>query len=152
MAYARAYNTDHQIHLLVSAAGIMAESRFSLIVVDSATSLYRSEFNCRSELNARQTHLGRFLRALQKLADEFGVAVLVTNQVVAANLDNCFAFSAASTKPIGGNIMGHAATTRLSMTKGKCDVRKVKVVASPSLPEKGCEIKICEGGIQDINL
>merc|ERR1712193_237646 len=107
VAYARAYNTDHQTQLLISAAGIMSESRFSLIIVDSATSLYRSEFNGRSELNARQTHLGRFLRMLQKLADEFGVAVLITNQVVVANLDNCYAYSPSSTKPIGGNIMAH---------------------------------------------
>ena len=28
----------------------------------------------------RQVHLGRFLRSLQRLADEFGVAVVVTNQ------------------------------------------------------------------------
>ncbi len=35
----------------------------------------------RGELAARQNHLGRFLRGLQRLADEFGVAVMVTNQV-----------------------------------------------------------------------
>ena len=29
----------------------------------------------------RQVHLGRFLRSLQRLADEFGIAVVVTNQV-----------------------------------------------------------------------
>ena len=30
----------------------------------------------------RQVHLGRFLRSLQRLADEFGIAVVVTNQVL----------------------------------------------------------------------
>jgi DNA repair protein RAD51 len=64
-----------------AAAGMMAESRFALVIVDSATALYRSEFNGRGELAARQIQLGRFLRALAKLADEFGVAVVVTNQV-----------------------------------------------------------------------
>jgi DNA repair protein RAD51 len=67
--------------LLQAAAGMMAESRFALVIVDSATALYRSEFNGRGELAARQIQLGRFLRALAKLADEFGVAVVVTNQV-----------------------------------------------------------------------
>lgn len=42
----------------------------------------------------RQVHLGRFLRSLQRLADEFGVAVVVTNQVVAANLDGAGAMFA----------------------------------------------------------
>ena len=42
---------------------------------------YRTEFNGRGELSARQIALGRFLRGLQRLADEYGVAVLVSNQV-----------------------------------------------------------------------
>lgn len=81
VAYARAHNTEHQCTLLSHAAAMMSESRFALVVVDSATALYRSEYNGRGELAARQIQLGRFLRALQKLADEFGVAVIVTNQV-----------------------------------------------------------------------
>ena len=80
VAYAKAHNTDHQTQLLVEAGAIMADSRFALLIVDSATSLYRAEFNGRGELSARQVHLCRFLRALQKLATEFGVAVILTNQ------------------------------------------------------------------------
>jgi DNA repair protein RAD51 len=88
VAYARAHNTEHQCNLLNAAAGMMAESRFALVIVDSATALYRSEYNGRGELAARQMQLGKFLRSLQKLADEYGVAVVVTNQasvVVAAD-------------------------------------------------------------------
>lgn len=81
VAYARAHNTEHQQQLLAMAAGLMADSRFALVVVDSATALFRTEFVGRGELAARQNQLGRFLRGLQKLADEFGVAVVVTNQV-----------------------------------------------------------------------
>lgn len=81
VAYARAYNVAHQSELLMQAAGLMADSRHSLLVVDSATALYRSEYNGRGELSERQIHLGRFLRALQRLADEFNIAVLITNQV-----------------------------------------------------------------------
>jgi RecA/RadA recombinase len=83
VAYARAHNTDHQQQLLAAAAGMMADSRFALIVVDSATALHRTEYVGRGELAARQNALGRFLRGLQKLADEFGVAVVITNQVQA---------------------------------------------------------------------
>lgn len=81
MAYARAHNTDHQHQLLAAAAGMMADSRFALIVVDSATALHRTEYIGRGELAARQNALGKFLRGLQKLADEYGVAVVITNQV-----------------------------------------------------------------------
>ena len=81
---------------------MMAESRYALVVVDSVTALYRTDYQVkftiitlkyflilimlnssqgRGELAPRQQHLGLCLRMLQRLADEFGVAVVVTNQV-----------------------------------------------------------------------
>lgn len=39
------------------------------------------DYSGRGELSARQMHLSRFLRSLLRLADEFGVAVVITNQV-----------------------------------------------------------------------
>jgi len=56
-------------------------------------------------------HLARFLRTLTRLADEFGVAVLITNQVV-AQVDGSAMFNPDPKKPIGGNIIAHASTTR----------------------------------------
>merc|ERR1719347_1190364 len=93
VATARAYNTDHQTQLLIQASAMMAESRYALIVIDSATALYRTDYSGRGELSARQMHLARFLRMLLRLADEFGVAVMVTNQVV-AQVDGAAMFSA----------------------------------------------------------
>jgi DNA repair protein RAD51 len=56
-------------------------------------------------------HLARFLRMLLRLADEFGVAVVITNQVV-AQVDGASMFASDPKKPIGGNIIAHASTTR----------------------------------------
>lgn len=70
VAFARAYNTDHQNQLLVLAAGLMSESRYALLIVDSAMSLYRTDYSGRGELSARQMHLAKFLRTLLRLADE----------------------------------------------------------------------------------
>uniref|UniRef100_A0A663M195 Rad51-like C-terminal domain-containing protein n=1 Tax=Athene cunicularia TaxID=194338 RepID=A0A663M195_ATHCN len=49
---------------------MMAESRYALLIVDSATALYRTDYSGRGELSARQMHLARFLRMLLRLADE----------------------------------------------------------------------------------
>lgn len=93
VAFAQAHNTDHQTQLLLMAAAMMSSARFALIIVDSVTNLYRTEFNGRGELSARQIHLGRFLRNLQRLADEFGCAVIVTNQVIPHTIyDSRFCF------------------------------------------------------------
>jgi DNA repair protein RAD51 len=70
VAYARAYNTDHQMALLLSASAMMAESRYALLIIDSATALYRTDYSGRGELSARQMHMARFLRFLLRLADE----------------------------------------------------------------------------------
>jgi DNA repair protein RAD51 len=45
VAYARAHNTEHQSELLMAAAAMMSETRFALIIVDSATNLYRTEYH-----------------------------------------------------------------------------------------------------------
>jgi DNA repair protein RAD51 len=89
-----------------------------------------------------------FLRKLLCLADEFGIAVVVTNQVVAV-VDGSAMFSADPKKPIGGNIMAHACTTRLKFRKGKGTNRICSVYDSPRLPEKDASFSICPDGIAD---
>ncbi|XP_026438805.1 DNA repair protein RAD51 homolog 1-like [Papaver somniferum] len=149
VAYARAYNTDHQSRLLLEAASMMVETRFALVIVDSATALYRTDFSGRGELSARQMHLAKFLRSLQKLADEFGVAVVITNQVV-AQVDGSAMFAGPQIKPIGGNIMAHASTTRLALRKGRAEERICKVISSPCLAEAEARFQISAEGVTDV--
>ena len=150
VAYARAYNSDHQLQLLTQASNMMCETRFSLLIVDSATSLYRTDFSGRGELSSRQTHLAKFMRTLQRLADEFGIAVVITNQVV-AQVDGgpSAMFNPDPKKPIGGNIIAHASTTRLSLKKGRGETRICRIYDSPCLPESDCLFAIKEDGIGD---
>ncbi|KAK9761389.1 recombinase rad51 [Basidiobolus ranarum] len=151
VAYARAYNADHQSALLIQASAMMAESRFALLIVDSATALYRTDYSGRGELSARQMHLARFLRTLLRLADEFGVAVIITNQVVAQVDGGAAMFNADPKKPIGGNIMAHASTTRLYLRKGRGETRICKIYDSPCLPESEAVCAIYSDGIGDAN-
>nr|SVE83754.1 EOG090X0906 [Daphnia pulex] len=148
VACARAFNTDHQSQLLIQASAMMADSRYALLIVDSATALYRTDYSGRGELSARQMHLARFLRMLLRLADEFGVAVVITNQVV-AQVDGAAMFAADPKKPIGGNIMAHASTTRLYLRKGRGETRICKIYDSPCLPESEAMFAILPDGIGD---
>eukprot|EP00483_Globobulimina_turgida_P002008 UN02010 len=115
ISFARAYSSDHQMKLLQEAASMMASSHYALVIVDSATALFRSEYVGRGELSVRQQTLGKFLRQLLQLCDIFGVAVVITNQVVSDPGGMSFG---PNTKPIGGNIIAHASTTRISLRKG----------------------------------
>ena len=148
VSYARAYNSDHQLQLLVEAAVMMAEQRFGLIIVDSATGLYRTDYSGRGELSARQMHMAKFMRALGKIGSTYGVACVITNQVV-AKVDGGAAAFGPQTAPIGGNIMAHMSTTRLSLRKGRGENRICKIFDSPCLAEGEATFAIQGSGIGD---
>jgi DNA repair protein RAD51 len=143
---ARAHNSDHQDQLLLQATAMMAEEKFALIIVDSATNLYRTDFSGRGELSARQMKLAQFLRNLTRISEEFGCSVVITNQVV-ATVDGMA--MGPTSKPIGGNIIAHASTTRVALRKGRGDTRAAKIVDSPSLPEAEATFGIFADGIKD---
>mmetsp|Transcript_70982 Transcript_70982/g.199112 ORF Transcript_70982/g.199112 Transcript_70982/m.199112 type:complete len:346 (+) Transcript_70982:87-1124(+) len=147
VAYARAHNSEHQMELLKVAAAIMAQDRYALLVVDSATALFRTDYTGRGELSERQMQMAQFLRQLTRLAEEFGVAVFITNQVV-ANPDG-MSFAKDSTKPIGGNIVAHACTTRLRLRKGRGNNRIMTVYDSPTLPEADAQFAVSGAGVCD---
>ncbi len=149
ISYARAYNSDHQNALLVQASASMAKEKYSLLIVDSATSLYRTDYNGRGELNTRQIHLAKFLRTLVNLAETYGVAVMITNQVVATVDGAAAMFGADPKKPIGGHIMAHTSTTRLYLRKGRGETRICKIYDSPNLPESEAVFAITERGVAD---
>jgi len=132
VVFARAHNSEQQYELLKQACALMSEDRFSLLIVDSATALYRTDYMGRGELSERQMQLAQFLRQLTRMASEFGIAVVLTNQVV-ANPDGMAMKEA--TKPIGGNIIAHASHTRLQLRKGRGENRVCKVIDSPSIAE-----------------
>jgi DNA repair protein RAD51 len=145
--YARAYNSDHQNKLLYQVCGLMCEHKFSLLIVDSATALFRTDYSGRGELSNRQMSLAKFLRNLQKIADEHKIVVVVTNQVVATVDGNSFGGN--DKKPIGGHIMAHACQTRLFLKKGLKQNRICKIYDSPSLPESEATYSITDRGIDD---
>ena len=145
--YARAYNSDHQNRLLIQVCALMCEQKFSLLIVDSATALYRTDYTGRGELSNRQMSLAKFLRNLQKIADEHKIVVVITNQVVATVDGN--AFGGNDKKPIGGHIMAHACQTRLYLKKGLKQNRICKIYDSPSLPEAEATYSITDRGIDD---
>ena len=54
-----------------------------------------------------------------------------------------------SVKPIGGNIIAHASTTRLALRKGRGETRICKVFDSPMLPEADATFAINPDGVGD---
>ena len=139
----RATTTEQQILTLDRADKLIQEKNIKLIIIDSLMSLFRSEFVGRGALGERQQKLNQHIHRLQMLADKYSLAAYITNQV----MDNPGMMFGDPTTPVGGNIVAHAATTRLYMRKSKEEKRIVRLVDSPNMPEGECVIKITPAGI-----
>ncbi|XP_041363265.1 meiotic recombination protein DMC1/LIM15 homolog [Gigantopelta aegis] len=148
--YARAYTSEHQYELMDYVAAKFYEEPgvFKLLIVDSIMALFRVDFCGRGELADRQQKLAQLLSRLQKTAEEYNVAVFVTNQMT-ADPGAGMTFQADPKKPIGGHILAHASTTRISLRKGRGENRIAKIYDSPDLPENEATFAISGGGITD---
>jgi len=142
---ARACTTDHQILLAAKASDIAKQGGFKLIVVDSLTSLFRSEYCGRGALAERQQKLGQHLAALHKLAEMHDMVVFVTNQVQSRP----DVFFGDPTRPVGGHILGHSSTARIYLRKSKANTRVAHLVDHPGLPPESATFQILEAGIRD---
>ena len=82
-----------------------------------------------------------------QLSEEFNVAVVITNHVV-SDPSGGAVFVADPKKPVGGHVLAHACTIRLSLRKGKGEQRLMKVVDAPNLRERPlCIRPACDQGL-----
>ena len=142
---ARAFNSNHQMLLVSKAQELARERPIRLIVVDSLTSHFRSEYAGRGELAPRQQLLNKHLHELLRFGDTYNAAIVVTNQV-SARPDILFGDP---TRPIGGNIVAHAATYRLYLRKSKPPKRIARLIDSPNLPEGEAVYSLTTEGIRE---
>ncbi|MEM2561161.1 MAG: DNA repair and recombination protein RadA, partial [Candidatus Bathyarchaeia archaeon] len=146
--YAEAYTSDHQMFLLENADEIIKENNVKLIIIDSLTAHFRSEYIGREMLASRQQKLNQHMHKLLKLARAFNAVAVVTNQVMAK--PDMFFGDAIS--PIGGHIVGHTSHTRVYLRKApRGPVRIARLVSSPYLPEGEEVFKITENGVEDVS-
>ena len=106
----------------ISIMVIMPASR-SACSTDTTKCLYSAQLLVHEEMLASA-----------QIADEFNVAVVITNQVMSDPSGGAM-FVADPKKAVGGHVIAHASTIRLSLRKGKAEQRLMKVVDAPNLRE-----------------
>jgi len=145
--YAEAFTSDHQMFLLENADEVIKANNVKLIIVDSLTAHFRSEYIGREMLASRQQKLNKHMHKLISLARAFNAVAVVTNQVM-AKPDQFFGDA---THPIGGHIVGHTSHTRIYLRRASHGpVRIARLVSSPYLPEGEEILKVTENGIEDV--
>ena len=145
--FAEAYTSDHQTFLVDNADKVIKENNTLLIIVDSLTSHFRSEYLGREVLAERQQKLNKHLHRLIRLARAFNAVAVVTNQVMAKP----DVFFGNAVRPIGGHIVAHTSHTRIFLRKSaRGPARVARLVSSPYLPEGERVFKITENGVEDV--
>ena len=143
--YVRALNSDHQMLMVEKAEDFIKEKNVKLVIVDSLTSAFRSDYTGRGTLAERQQKLNKHLHSLQRLSDVFNLAIYVTNQV----MDKPDMLFGDPTVPVGGNVLAHLSQYRLYLRRSKETRRIAKLVDSPHLPD-GEALFLCDtDGISD---
>jgi DNA repair protein RadA len=145
--FAEAYTSDHQMFLLENADKVIKENGVRLIIVDSLTSHFRSEYLGREMLAERQQKLNKHMHRLIRLARGFNAAAVATNQV----MSKPDVFFGNAIHPVGGHIVAHTSHTRVFLRKSvRGPVRIARLVSSPYLPEGEGIFRISEKGIEDV--
>jgi DNA repair protein RadA len=93
---------------------------------DSLISNYRAEFIGRGKLPKRQQRLFRYMLMLQRVAQIYQVAIVITNQINSSSLS-----SSRTARPAGGHILEHPCSYRIYLKQHNRDRRLARVVDSP---------------------
>ncbi|KAK9368285.1 DNA recombination and repair protein Rad51, partial [Lipomyces kononenkoae] len=150
ISYARALNSEHQMELIEKLGSTFADGSYRLLIVDSIMAQFRVDYCGRGELNERQQKLNQMLGRLNRLSEEYNVAVFMTNQVQSDPGASALFAAADGRKPVGGHVLAHASATRIMLRKGRGEERVAKLQDSPDMPEREATYCIGEGGIQDV--
>jgi DNA repair protein RadA len=141
---AKAYNSAHQ-ELIIREVGKQIENfKIKLVIVDSAVAHYRAEFLGRGTLAERQQRLNRFMHQILRIAEVYGVAMVVTNQVQSSP----DFFFGDPTRATGGHVVAHTSTYRIYLRKA-AKTRVARMVDSPYHPEREVIFVIDSKGIDD---
>lgn len=143
---ARALNSDHQM-LITERIEDLIKKGFpvKLVIVDSLTAHFRAEYVGRGTLADRQQKINKHMHQLMRLAENYNLAVYVTNQVMAKP----DVFFGDPTEAIGGHIVGHNSSYRIYLRRGKKGTRIAKMVDAPNIPEMEVVFAISDEGITD---
>ena len=129
-------------------AVLATHKNVKILLIDSIMAPFRTEFVGRGQLADRQANIGKLISHLKRLAKNYNIAVVYTNQVMSTP-DAAATMGAPIVKACGGHIVSHGTTTRIQFKKGRDSARKAKVVDAPHLREAEAEFYITSGGLND---
>ncbi|MFW9922333.1 MAG: DNA repair and recombination protein RadA [Candidatus Thorarchaeota archaeon] len=146
IAVTRTYNSDHLMFLIKNAQKIITDRNVKLFIIDSIASHFRAEYIGDEKLVSRQQVVMSLAETLKKLLEDYDIAIVVTNQVIATMDENLFD---KSPHPALGFAWAHRPHQRLLLRKGRGQSRIARMYDSSRLPDRECVFYVTEKGIAD---
>ena len=150
IVYTKAFTSDSQMQIIEQLGALFSTERYSVLIIDSIMALFRTEYTGRGMLAERQQNLSRMLGRLKKVAEEYNIAVVMTNQVQSDPSGQMFV--ADPKKHVGGHVLAHASTVRLMTRNGRAGTKVLKVEQHPSMPQNDAGFSITEQGVADADV
>ncbi len=146
IAVTRTFNSDHLMFLIMNVEKIIRQRNVKLLIIDSIASHFRAEYIGDNKLVKRQQVVMSLAETLKKLLDQFELAIVVTNQVIATFDESLFD---KSPHPALGFAWAHRPHQRLLLRKGRGPARIARMYDSSRLPDRECIFFLAKRGIVD---
>jgi DNA repair protein RadA len=119
---------------------IKSNPEVKLLIIDSFTSLYKSDYPERSQLSDRASRLNIYLNKLSSLAQANNIAVIITNQ------NSSYHTAYEEPKPFGGNIVSNMSRYIVRLEHKRRSAIEAVLVKSPLQRYNICHLTLVEGG------
>jgi len=143
--HVEAHNSADQYFLLNEIEKLLvSDDKIKLLVIDSATGLFRQDYSGRGMLSERQKYMDEFLTLASNMANFHKIAIIWTNQVMI----NPGIFYGDPVTAIGGTVLAHKSTYRVYFKKSGA-YRMAKMVDSPKHGQTEVMFGLSEIGVVD---
>ncbi len=143
---APAFNTELLFSYVDRLEETIPKNNIKLVVLDSIAATFRAEYIGKEKLVARQQAIMRLADKLVSLAVEFDIAIVVTNQIIAA-IDQ-FLYGTGE-EPALGFAWAHRPQQRVFLRKSRGTSRIARLFDSSRFPEREILFYVTEKGISD---
>ena len=133
-------NVSGPLHLKEAVKKAIEVKNSKFIAIDSISAPFKG-YTGLQELPERQGELALILRYLRTFSDRGGI-VLLTSHVIGIK---------ENLRPLGGFLVGHMPHNVFYLRRVKREVRLLKVVSSPYLPQTEAVFRITERGLEDLH-
>lgn len=142
----KATNAYAQFILTQNAMRLCQHTNIKLVIVDSGTALFRSDYLGRGNTKSKFDLMNEMIHDLKAIADNFNIPVIFINQIYNAPEQS---FGKDEDIPYGGNIIGHAIPYRIKL-EHFTKTNKATIMKSPYQANDEAKFMVTDAGVVDV--